>query len=170
MEEICHDAFSLVFKLCFNKMLVVDYGFLNKGRVLYSAVCNGHLSTKRAFRWFHTMKRLYKSVKTDFVVNYHNFQRLHTYLPYELLEINNCMTFWHLVHTTYYSYALLNCSFSGGVAIAFSLLSSTAYNEGDIEGARAKGKISLAISVAGITITVVALLSISIYLIVVLTS
>ena len=48
--------------------------------------------------------------------------------------------------------------FPGLVAIILSVLSNSAADEGDLEGARVKGKISLGLSLAGIAITVISII------------
>ena len=47
---------------------------------------------------------------------------------------------------------------TGIVAIILSVLSSSAADEGDLEGAKLKGRISCGISLAGVAVTVIAII------------
>ena len=52
---------------------------------------------------------------------------------------------------------------SGIIAIVFSVMSSSAADEGDLEAARVKGKISLALSLIGIFSTIIIVVIIIVY-------
>ncbi len=56
--------------------------------------------------------------------------------------------------------------FAGIIAIIFSVLSSSAADEGDMEAAKVKGKISLAISLIGMLITILSIVIVIVYIVV----
>merc|ERR1712002_910229 len=61
----------------------------------------------------------------------------------------------------------INCVF-GLVAIIFSVMSSSAADSQDMEGAKSRGKISMIVSLVGIAISVIAIIIICIYYFVIL--
>ncbi|CAH1788091.1 unnamed protein product [Owenia fusiformis] len=58
----------------------------------------------------------------------------------------------------------------GIIAIIFSVMSSSSADNGDLEGARSKGKISMILSIVGIVITVLIIVFIIIYFTVIVSS
>ena len=55
----------------------------------------------------------------------------------------------------------------GIVAIVFAVLSDNAYGDGDLEGARSKGKIAMIISIVGVLLTIVIIIIVVVYVVVV---